>query len=63
MIELFLVACLLREPARCESHHVPTEPTMGLVECIMAGQQYLVRWQADHPTWHVRRWTCGLPRA
>ena len=62
MIELFLVACLLREPARCESHHVPTEP-MGLVECMVTSQQYLLRWQEDHPTWHVRRWTCGLPRA
>jgi hypothetical protein len=62
MIELFLVACLLREPARCESHHVPTEP-MSLVGCMVASQQYLVRWQADHPTWQVRRWTCGLPRA
>lgn len=62
MIELVLIACLTREPARCETHPVPTEP-MGLVECMLSGQHYLVRWQADHPTWHVRRWSCGLPRA
>lgn len=62
MIELVLVACLLREPARCESHQLPTEP-MGLVECMVASQQYLVRWQDEHPTWRVRRWTCGFPRA
>ncbi len=62
MIELVLVACLLREPVRCEAHQVPTEP-MSLVECMVTSQQYLVRWQADHPTWSVRRWTCGFPRA
>jgi hypothetical protein len=62
MIELVVVACLLREPARCESHQVPTEP-MGIVQCMVASQQYLVRWQADHPIWRVRRWTCGFPRA
>ena len=62
MIVLVLVACMLNEPARCESHQVPTEP-MSLVECMVASQQYLVRWQAEHPVWRVRRWTCGFPRA
>jgi hypothetical protein len=62
MIELLLVACLASEPRRCESHHIPTEP-MGIYECIVTGQQYLVRWEERHPSWRVHRWTCGLPRA
>jgi hypothetical protein len=62
MIELMLVACLLAEPDRCETHQIPTEP-MGIYECVVTGQQYLVRWQEQHPRWLARRWTCGLPRA
>lgn len=63
MIELVLLACLLKEPSRCEQHYLPTAQTMGMMECVMAGQLHVVQWHAQHPGWVVRRWTCGMPRA
>ncbi len=62
MIELLLVACLLKDPGRCESRQLPTEP-MSLVECMVTGQHHLVRWAEQNPRWQVRRWSCGYPRA
>jgi hypothetical protein len=62
MIELVLVACLLKDPARCESRQLATEP-MSLIECMVTGQQYLMRWTEENPHWRVRRWSCGYPRA
>ncbi len=63
MIELVLLACLLKEPSRCERHHVPTAESMGMVECIVTGQFQAARWREEHPAWAVRRWTCGPPHA
>jgi hypothetical protein len=62
MIELVVLACLLREPGHCESHQLPMEP-MGIVECMVTGQQHLASWLERHPGWRVRRWSCGFPRA
>ena len=62
MIELILIACLLKEPGRCERHWLPTDP-MSMMECMVTGQQYLVRWTESNPGWRVRRWSCGAPRA
>ncbi len=62
MIELVVLACLLREPGHCEAHELPMEP-MGIVECMVTGQQHLVRWRTVNPGWSVRRWRCDFPRA
>ncbi|MEK0083019.1 hypothetical protein [Benzoatithermus flavus] len=63
MIELVLLACLLKEPSRCERHYVPTAEHMGLMECAITGQLQIVQWRQEHPDWVVRRWTCSAPRA
>lgn len=63
MVELFLLACLLKEPTRCEQHYLPTAETMGLMECVVMGQFQAVQWRQRHPEWTIRRWTCGAPRA
>lgn len=62
MLELVLVACLLKDPGHCEAHRLPLEP-MGVVECMVTSQQHMVRWVSDHPGWLVRRWRCDFPRA
>ncbi len=63
MIELVLLACLLKEPSRCERHHLPTDAGLGMIECAVTGQFLAARWRELHPGWVVRRWTCGAPRA
>lgn len=63
MIELVLLACLLKEPSRCEQHYVPTAETMSVAGCAIAGQFHIARWCQEHPEWVVRRWACGPPRA
>jgi hypothetical protein len=63
MIELVLLACLLKEPSRCEQHYLPTAEQMGIMECVVTGQFQIVQWRQEHPDWIVRRWTCGAPRA
>jgi len=63
MVELVLLACLLKEPSRCEQHYVPTAETAGMMACVLNGQFQLVQWREQHPGWVIRRWTCGAPRA
>jgi hypothetical protein len=63
MFELMLLACLARDPVHCEQFWVATEAPLGMMECMVTGQQYLVRWTAEHPDWQVRIWRCALPRA
>lgn len=63
MIELVLLACLLKDPGRCEQHYLPTAETMGMMECVITGQFQVAQWHGQHPGWVIRRWTCGAPRA
>lgn len=63
MVELVLLACLLKEPSRCERHYLPVEETMGVAGCAVTGQFRVVQWSESHPGWRVRRWACGMPRA
>lgn len=64
MIELVLVACLLKEPSRCEQQYLPTaETTNNVMSCLVTGQFRAVQWQETHPGWIVRRWSCAAPRA
>ena len=62
MIQLVLLACLLKAPDRCESYQVPTEP-MTLMMCAVTGQALVVQWAEEHPVWHVRSWRCDVPHA
>ena len=62
MFELMVIACLLREPARCQEVWLPTEAP-SLIGCMVSGQFEMVRWNEANPEWQARRWRCGLPRA
>jgi hypothetical protein len=63
MIELILVACLLRQPEHCEQHYLPTGTETSLMACMLTGQLQVVQWYRDHPGWVIRRWTCDMPKA
>lgn len=63
MLELIVVACLIAQPAKCETFHLPFEEPMGGHQCVFRAQLRLVQWLERRPDWQIRRWTCGLPRA
>jgi hypothetical protein len=63
MVELVLLACLLKSPSHCESHYLPMMVDTSMTGCLFTGQFQVVHWIEDHPDWVVRRWTCGAPRA
>lgn len=63
MIELVVLACLMAAPDRCEQQRVATAEPLSLMECMVTSQQFLVRWREQNPSWSVRRWSCGFPRA
>jgi hypothetical protein len=63
MYELIVVACLIAQPARCETFALPFQQPMGITECMRESQFHLVEWLAGHVDWVIRRWTCALPKA
>ena len=63
MVELFLTACLLAQPVRCEEFYVPFRRPMALVQCVRQGQLWAIEWSRDHPEWRIKAWTCAPPGA
>lgn len=58
MIELLLLACLGGEDCRDFSFlYDPRQ--VSLMTCVVSGQARVAEWQASHPHWQVRRWSCG----
>lgn len=57
MTILIFTACLLADPDRCTYHrnrYVDVTP----MQCLMAGQAILAKWQTDNPAWRVTEWRC-----
>lgn len=63
MMDLFVTACLLAQPANCERFYVGFQEPVGIMECMLRGQLQAADWAKKHPTYKVRRWTCEEPRA
>jgi hypothetical protein len=63
MVELLILACLLKDPARCEEFHVPFIIEMNIVQCMWQSTIHAAEWTAAHPDWVIRKVRCGLPRA
>lgn len=63
LVELVILACLLKDPARCETFHLPFENGMTMVQCAWQSQLTAARWAGDHPTWQIRKFSCEAPRA
>jgi hypothetical protein len=62
MYELLIIACLASQPANCEEFHIPFERSVGMRMCMHRAQFRLATWINGMPGWHVKKWTCGLPK-
>ncbi|MEK0083093.1 hypothetical protein [Benzoatithermus flavus] len=63
MVELVLLACLLKNPQHCETFHVPFLEEMQLPQCVWRAQFRAAEWVAQHPDWALKKFTCELPKA
>lgn len=63
MVELVLLACLLKEPQHCETFHVPFEQEMQMPQCMWQSQMEAARWSGDHPGWAIKKISCEMPEA
>jgi hypothetical protein len=63
LVELLIVACLVKEPARCEEFHVPFVDEMNVVQCMWQSTIHAAEWAADHPEWQIKKIRCDHPRA
>ena len=64
MLELVMTACLLAQPAKCQTVYPSfAPPSASMMQCLYEGQLQAVRWAEQHPKWHVVRWSCGEPEA
>lgn len=61
MVELVLLACLLKEPDHCETFHLPFEAEMVVPQCVWQSQLRAAQWAADHPDWVIRKVSCEMP--
>ncbi|MCB1884470.1 MAG: hypothetical protein KDG89_10830 [Geminicoccaceae bacterium] len=63
MLELVIVACLLKQPGHCEGFTIPFAEPLNTMQCVFQGQLRMMEWVQKHPKWHVRRWRCEMPEA
>ena len=63
MYELLIIACLAGQPADCEEFHVQFAEPTGMRVCMHQAQFRLIEWMDTMPGWHVKKWTCTLPKA
>jgi hypothetical protein len=61
MVELIIIACLLKQPEHCEAFHLPFAPETSLAQCLGRSAINAATWVADHPSWKIRRLRCGQP--
>ena len=63
MVELVLVACLLKSPERCETFRIPFAAEMPTPQCVWQAQMQVAQWAGANPDWVVRRVRCEMPGA
>ena len=63
LVELVLLACPVKDPAHCESFHIPFQAQMNMAQCVWQSQLQVAQWSGDHPDWVVKRVTCEMPKA
>jgi hypothetical protein len=63
MIELVLLACLLKDPQRCETFRLPFQELANMPQCVWQSQFRAAEWAGEHPDWVVRKVTCEMPKA
>jgi hypothetical protein len=63
MVELVLVACLLKTPDRCERFTIPFQAELSVPQCVWQSQIQVAHWAGNHPEWQVKRVSCEMPKA
>ena len=63
MVELVLIACLLKEPQRCESFRLPFAAAMQMPQCVWRAQFTAAEWAGEHPDWVIKKFSCEMPKA
>lgn len=63
MVELVLLACLIKDPQRCETFRIPFAQEMQTMQCVWQSQMQVAVWVGNHPDWVVRRVSCEMPEA
>ena len=63
MVELVVLACLLKNPQHCEEFPIPFLQPMQVMQCVYQGHMRTMQWATEHPDWIIKRWSCGPPRA
>lgn len=63
MVELVLLACLIRQPKHCEEFRIPFAAMVATPQCVWQSQLRVAQWSGDHPAWIVRRIRCAMPEA
>ena len=63
MIELVVLACLLKDPSHCESFRIPFQMEMNIAQCVWQSQIHAAEWAGNHPDWLIKKFNCAMPRA
>ena len=63
MMELVLLACLIKQPERCETFRIPFMGEVQAPQCVWESQMRVVQWLGEHPDWEVKKFTCEMPEA
>jgi hypothetical protein len=63
VVELVLLACLIKEPRHCKTFRIPFGTEMQTPQCLWQSQFQVARWAGDHPAWVVKKVSCEMPEA
>ena len=63
LVELVILACLVKDPAHCERFQIPFQEEMNMAQCSWHSQFQAVEWVSEHPDWTLKRFTCEVPKA
>lgn len=58
MFELVFIACLIKQPDRCEERSLQFVDMPGVMACMATAQPQLAAWTEQHPRWQVTGWSC-----
>lgn len=61
VVELVVIACLLKDPHHCEAFHLPFAAEMQVPQCVWQSQIQVAQWAGEHPIWVVKKVTCEPP--
>ena len=63
MVELVLLACLIKQPGHCETFRIPFAAPMQTPQCVWQSQMRVAQWAGNHPGWVVKKVSCEMPEA